>query len=135
MAEMKNPFTEWYETVQKMAGGSFPAVDFQSVSRAGQENLQAMSEVARIAAGALQEIVKQQQSIATQAVSQWQEAAGKLAKGDAQAVLTQSAENFRTNAETAAKSFGELSEIARKAQTDIWSILTSQVEKNMGKAK
>jgi phasin family protein len=135
MANTTNPFNEWYETIQKMAGGNFPAMDFQSMTKAGQENMQAMNEVARIAASALQDIVKQQQSITTEAVAQWQETAGKFAKGDAQAIMTESVETFRSNAEKAAKHFGDLSEIARKAQTDIWSVLTTQTEKNMGKGK
>ncbi len=134
MAKSTNPFAEWYETVQKMtAGGGIPTFDMQSLTQAGQGNMQAMSEVARIAANALQEIVQQQQAIATQAVAEWQQTAGKLAKGEAQTVMAQSLDTFRTNAETAAKNFGDLSEIARKAQTDIWSVLSTQLEKNMGK--
>ena len=128
-----NPFADWYDNVQKLLGGSFPAVDLQSLTKAGQGNLQAMNDVARIAATALQDIVKQQQAIAGQAVAEWQETAGKLAKGEGQAVLAASLENFRTTAEESAKHFGDLSEIARKAQADIWGVLSAQFEKNLGK--
>ena len=128
-----NPFADWYENIQKMVGGSFPAVDMKSLTEAGQGNMKAMGDVAKIAANALQDIVKQQKAIATQAVAEWQETAGKLAKGDAQTVLTGSLETFRSKAEEAAKNFGDLSEIARKAQTDIWGVLTAQFEKNIGK--
>ncbi|MGE0664962.1 MAG: phasin family protein [Sphingomonadales bacterium] len=128
-----NPFADWYENVQKMVGGGFPAVDMKSLTEAGQGNMKAMNDVAKIAATALQDIVKQQQSIATQAVAEWQETAGKIAKGEGQAVLAGSLETFRVKAEEAAKNFGDLSEIARKAQTDIWGVLTAQFEKNLGK--
>jgi phasin family protein len=116
-----------------MIGGNFPTFDMKSLTDAGQGNVKAMNEVAKVAATALQEIVKQQQAIATQAVAEWQETAGKIAKGEGQAVLTGSLETFRAKAEEAAKNFGDLSEIARKAQTDIWGILTAQFEKNLGK--
>ena len=106
-----NPFADWYENIQKMVGGSFPAVDMKSLTEAGQGNMKAMGDVAKIAANALQDI----------------------AKGDAQTVLTGSLETFRSKAEEAAKNFGDLSEIARKAQTDIWGVLTAQFEKNIGK--
>ena len=130
-----NPFTDWYENIQKMMGTGMqmPAIDLQSLTKAGQGNMQAMTEVAKIAASALQDIVKQQQAIATQAVTEWQDTASKLAKGEAQAVLSTSMETFRSKAEDAAKHFGDLSEIARKAQTDIWGVLTAQFEKNVGK--
>jgi phasin family protein len=128
-----NPFADWYDNVQKMLGGSFPAVDLASLTKAGQGNMQAMNDVAKIAAASLQDIVKQQQAIATQAVAEWQQTAGKLAKGEAQAVLAGSLETFRAKAEEAAKNFGDMSEIARKAQADIWGVLSAQFEKNLGK--
>ncbi|MEN3975038.1 phasin family protein [Emcibacter sp. SYSU 3D8] len=128
-----NPFADWYENVQKMVGGTLPAVDLKSLTEAGQGNMKAMGDVAKIAANALQDIVKQQQAIATQAVAEWQDTAGKLARGEGQALMTGSLDTFRTKAEEAAKNFGDLSEIARKAQTDIWGVLTTQFEKNTGK--
>ena len=129
-----NPFADWYENIQKMVGGgSFPSVDMKSLTEAGQGNMKAMGDVAKIAANALQDIVKQQQAIATQAVAEWQETAGKLTKGDGQAVLTGSLETFRSKAEEAGKNFGDLSEIALKAQPDIWGVLTAQCGRNVGK--
>jgi hypothetical protein len=130
-----NPFMDWYESVQKMMGGGVPGLDMQSLTKAGQGNLQAMGEVARIAASALQDMVKQQQAVATKAVAEWQETAGKLAKGDVQTVVGGSLETFRAKAEEAAQNFGDMAEIARKAQTDIWGVLTAQFEKNIGKSK
>ena len=66
-------------------------------------------------------------------VAEWQDTAGKIAKGEGQALMANSLETFRSKAEEAAKNFGDLSEIARKAQTDIWGVLTAQFEKNLGK--
>jgi hypothetical protein len=86
--------------------------------------LQAMGELARIGANTAREVMQQQQAIALAAMNNMRSAA--MATGAPSNMIEQSMEATRANTMLMVQNMGELAEIARKAQAELWAALSSQ---------
>lgn len=106
------PFPNFFDAFKPMSG----------LSTGGP--LQAMGEMARIGANTAREVMQQQQGIALAALNNMRTAA--MATGKPSDVIEQSMEATRANTMLIIQNMGELAEIGRKAQAELWGALGSQ---------
>lgn len=113
-----NPYSAWFGA----AGSANP------FARAAQAQMDAAGEIARIGADAFRQVMTQQQDLFLAALGRWRDAAGQAGTGGASSVLELPLEAARAGTEIALRNANELAEIARKAQADVFAVLSARNE-------
>jgi len=129
MAQDQNPFSDLMKTFQQFSQMSWPGGDMPNLATAGTDSMQTMQEVARISSQALQQMMSRQQEMTAEAVSNWQNAIQQVAGANPDKMVGRVTELSREGAETAAKNFAELSQMANSAQTEIMSVIAGKAKK------
>ncbi len=128
MAQSGNPFEDMFKAFQDLGSANFPGFDPASLGGAGGESMKAMQEVARISAGAMQQMLSRQQSMAAEAVSDWQQSVQSVMQGDPASMMQRATELSREGADKTAKNFSELSKIASDAQAEIMAVVSGNAK-------
>lgn len=119
-----NPFMmpDFAEMMRQM---QMPGVDFESLMREGQKNIEAVQEANRAVAEGWQAMTQKQMEIFQQTMQQWAENMQAAASGDNQA------DAAREGFEQALANMQELAQIAADSQMKAMDIMRQRFEENM----
>ncbi|MFN3231051.1 MAG: phasin family protein [Alphaproteobacteria bacterium] len=130
MADSSNPFDDMFKAFRDLGGTNWPTFDPSSFTQGGGDAMNAMQEITRISSEAMQQMASRQQTMAAEAVSNWQKSVQEVMQGDPASMMQRATEVSREGADTATRNLSELSKIATEAQAQIMAVVSGNAKKS-----